>query len=167
MRFIEGISDEVNYESINYMYNLVNLIHKARIIARAIGINIILPVIKSISKNDIDHIELVHDLITKGEYRRDRSSARFKAQISPNEIFFEKFGKEDTEKNLSTPLSVEVPDQKLNVFGTEINLGPLRFILTNPKIIVHKSINGKNMINNRRDLILAGTKKSELIVTKI
>jgi hypothetical protein len=167
MRFIEGVSDEFNYETINRMHNSFNLLNKVRIIAKTMGINIIFPKIDLISRDYIDNIELVHDLITKGEYRRDGSNARFKAEISPYEIFFKEYGTEDTEKDLSTPLSVEVTEVKYNIFGTEIKLGTLRYILTNPRMIIKKGVNGKNILNNKRELILEGNTNSELIVIKI
>lgn len=165
-QFFEVIFNIIDGE-INIIYNYLNLLHKARIIALDNNIDLILPKYNLISKYDINNIELIYDLIMQEEYRQVRSNAIINAEIIPNENFYEKFGKEDNEKYLSMPLNIEVPDSKFNIFGSEIRLGPLRYILTNPKIIIKKINNGKNIKNRKRQIILEGTKNSELIVTKI
>lgn len=162
-RFLEGKS-LIDNDSVDYVLEYLSIIKKTRAIARKLNIEIILPNIELIHKNEIDLIDLIYGIVDKGEFRHNGSNTIFRAITTTNERFYELIGKEETEKNLLTPLFVEVKEPKFTIFGSEIDLGPLRFTLTYPKLIV---INNTNEIKDNKKIKLMGTEKSEIIVNKI
>ena len=115
-------------------------------------------------KNEIDLIDLIYSIVDKGEFRHNGSNTIFKAITTSNERIYELIEKDETEKTLLTPLFVEVKEPKFTIFGSEIVLGPLRFTLTYPKLIV---INNTNEIKGNKKIKLMGTEKSEIVVNKI
>lgn len=167
IRVLEGKTGPFHYESMNYIFEYLNLIQKARLIASGLNIDLILPKIESISKHDIEHIDLIYDLVDKGEHRRDGSHAKIQAKLIPNDNFYKLIGKEDIEKKWAKPFIIEIQEPQYTIFGKEICLRPLRLTLTNPKIIVHKNNTKEGIIDDSRDLQLIGTKNSEFIVSKI
>ncbi len=167
IRVLEGKSGPTNSELANHIFEYLNLIQKARVIANSLNADIIFPKLESISKQDVEHIELIYDLVEKAEHRQNGSNAKIKGKITPNEEFYELIGKEAMEKDWEKPFMIEIQEPKYIIFGKEICLWPLRITLTNPKIIVHKNNTKEDMADDSRDLQLIGTKNSELIVSRI
>lgn len=167
MPFLKGTSDDFDYEDIKPMYNYLDLIKKARVIAKDMNINLILPKTDSISKDDIENIELIYQILTKGECRQNGLGVKIKAKISPNDNFY-KIIKESKNKALSESIMFEAKEARCNIFEKEINLGALRYILTKSQLLIDSSIKDNKFIrDNIIDIRVIGVENSELIISKV
>lgn len=160
-RMLEGKSF-IDNDSINYVLEYLTVINKTRVIARNLNIDLILPKIESIKNDDIDLIDLIYNVIDKGEFRHNGSNTIIRATISPNKNFYEIIGKENTEKSLLGPLIIKDQKPKYKIFGRQVDLGPLKFTLTYPKVIIVET----DKLNGDKKIKLIGTEKSEFIVNK-
>jgi hypothetical protein len=149
------------------MFRYLNLIQKSRIIARAMDINFILPKTDSISKDDIDNIELIHEVLTNGECRKNGAGTIITAKIVPNDNFH-KIIKDNKNKTISESVMFEKEEVKYNIFRREICLGALSYILTNSQLLIGSSIkDGEYIKDNILDIRIIGTEDSELIISRI
>jgi len=156
-----------DYEYFQTVYHYLNTINKVRNISLQTGINLILPKIDLISRDNIDDIDMIYELINRKEYRKEGSNIKITANMIPDDKSIE-FIKERVNKKLSEPLVLEMQEVKYIIFGREIDLGSLRYTFTNPKLLIDEDItNVKYKKDNSIDIKIIGTEDSELIINKV
>ncbi|MCK4828374.1 DUF4365 domain-containing protein, partial [bacterium] len=147
----------------------LQLLDKVRLIAKEANINPIYPKGGLISKDEIETILLLHQLIRSGQYRQSGNGVNFRGKLLPNDNFLKMF-EEPTAKDFSGPLVVEPKDQKFKLFGEEFEFCFLRYTLTNPILLTNLSdITRENEQTYKGGVEVewSGGTESELIISKV
>ena len=147
----------------------LQLLDKVRLIAKEANINPIYPKGGLISKDEIETILLLHQLIRSGQYRQSGNGVNFRGKLLPNDNFLKMF-EEPTAKDFSGPLVVEPKDQKFKLFGEEFEFCFLRYTLTNPILVTNLSDITRENEQTYKDGVeveWSGGTESELIISKV
>ena len=139
------------------------LFEKIRSIATALNLNLIYPENGGISKDEIECIGLLYELIRCGEYRKSANGVKFSVKLMPTDSFFQMIQNENVQ-GFSESIIIEPDNNRFTLCGYEFEFYPLRYVLTNPIKII---MNNKDGSMEGIDMQCSGGLESELIVSKI
>jgi|GEM_PF-2837144 len=116
---------------VNNMSGFCMLVEKIRFIAKYLGINFTYPVQHSYPKEEVKNIHMIYALLKDGKFQIDGAGQKLKAVLQPNECFFST----DKDKIKGGAVAVEAREKVFNLFGEVINLGPLRYTITDSRLL--------------------------------
>ena len=146
----------------------LKFLNKIRRISKKVGINPKYPREKEykFTKQEMENILLLDQLLLSGEYRQNGQDARFKVHLLPSENFIKTLNEKGGLGGPSEPLILEPKDLEFSILGEEFSFGPLIFTLTNP--ILETDLEQIYTIQDFKkgfDLVWAGGPDSELIIS--
>ncbi len=133
------------------MFNILELLHKARFIAHRFTLNPSLPPVESITGTQAKSIDDVYDLLHQREARMPRPNFRFAFKISGQSPV--------TATSKSGILRVRSPQFEFDIFGSKISLGPINHFFTGATVA-----SATPLPDGRTDIVITGEDESEWII---
>jgi hypothetical protein len=154
-------------EYLSRIGRLIDLIEKLRYIAQTTGANILFPPPDSFTKETIIQIELLHNLLKKGEHHQNASGLKASGVLSPSRDFFQVMRQRQAQAGSFT---FEPYNPVLDLLGKEINLGYLSYTMTDARLLTELSDETLKQLERdgtEIELEWEGNKGSSLIISRM
>jgi hypothetical protein len=151
----------------NYVTGFLDLIDKIRYIAKQININPVYPRQYSFSKDKVRDIRLMYSLLKHGKIEMDACGTKMSGALEPNDNFYLKL---KTKEEFDGPITIEPQDKVFELLGEKINIGALRFTLTDARLLTQINLeNIDEFIKKNGHIYLEweGKENSKLIISLI
>ena len=143
-------------------FDYFELIYKAAKVASHMKLNPILPHWNNISDDEWSNINILYDLITRGEYHQDADGTQLKIKMLPIDEYIDSI-QQKSESNNSVKLETNA---EYSFFGQIIKIDNVHYAITNAKLITDLSkINLKEDDSDEIQLVWEGQNKSEIIIS--